>query len=129
MPFEIVDPRRSIRQTIGPDRAKLRKSGTLVLHCDTVAGAGINGSAVLLVDRATQRVALRAPQDGEADLVIQQRADKAAAKVGGVAYLVRAALQRGGWGVGKAAKYYGLKTVVTRDDGMLVVILEGGKQR
>lgn len=99
------------------------------MHCDTVAEVGIDGSAVLLVDKATQRIALRAPQDGEADLAIQQRTDKTAAKAGGVAYLVRAALQRGGWGVGKAARYYGLKTVVTRDDDMLIVLLEGGKQK
>lgn len=129
MPFEIVDPRRPIRQTIGPNRAKLRKSGTLVLHRDTLAAAGINGSAVLLVDKSTQRLALRAPQDGEVDLAIEQRTDKGAARTDGVAYQVRAALHRGGWGVGKAARYHGLKTVVVRDDGMVVVLLEGGKQK
>ena len=129
MPFEIVDPRHPSPQSLGLNCARLRKSGVLVLHRDTIEKAGIDGSAVLLMDKPTQRLALRAPQDDETDLSIRPRAEKWAAKAGGVAYSVRAALTRGGWGVGKSARYHGNKVVVIRDDGMLVVLLEGGKQK
>jgi len=129
VPFEIVDPRHPSPQSLGLNCARLRKSGVLVLHRDTVEKAGVNGSAVLLLDKSTQRLALRAPREEEADLCIRPRVEKWAAKAGGVAYSVRAALTRGGWGIGKTARYHGNKTVVIRDDGMLVVLLEGGKQK
>jgi len=125
MSFEIVKPHKFKPQTFRPGRARLWKSGLVVVHPEDLQKAGIDGPAILMVDNAAPRVALRKPADGEDDIAIRPRKDKAAARAGGVLYSARAALRQAGWETGTDARYHGTKQVVNRDDGFLIIILDG----
>lgn len=127
LPFEICPPRRSTKQALAENTAKLRRSGVLVVHRDTLHLVGVDGQAVVLVDKATRRLALRKPADGEGKLAIKPRADKTAEKAGAVAFAVGFALKQQSWATGKSARFHGFKRVVCRNDGLAIVLLEGEK--
>lgn len=127
MPFEIAVPGHHRVKLLEPKRGLLWRGGLLVLHKEDVDAAKLGDGAVVLVDKATQRLALRPPADDEAMVTVRPRKDKAAEKAGGIAFYCGHGLKRGGWVIGKGATFHGPKQLVHRDDGLLLVLLEDGE--
>ena len=128
MGFEVVNP-RAFKLVRGPtdNRAILFKRGDLLLSPEVLAKAGIDGSAVVLVDKGTAQLALRSPKENEGGVTIRCRATKGAEKLQAVNFNIGFALRRYGWGTGKLARFHGPKPVVIRDgeEKLVVVLLEG----
>lgn len=76
------------RQSVKPGECAMQASGYAILSTHDLRRAGINGRAVIEIDRVTFRLALRAPVDDEPTLSVVGRGTTARVYLGGAAALL-----------------------------------------
>lgn len=70
MTYTIIEPGKAFNGTAGiqPGECRIDKGGTLTLREADLKSVGVVHFAVVMVDAATMRIALRAPRSGEEQL-------------------------------------------------------------
>lgn len=125
MSFEVVQPNTAGSSSLTPTSARLRRDGLLVVRREALDKVNIQDHFVLLVDKATRRLAVRrVHRDDAPNIRLKVRTDKPAKARGCAILRVAAAFKAAGWPMGKACKLHGVKDLVKRDDGLLIVLLE-----
>lgn len=133
MPWQICDPRAASKRPLREDECRVRRSGELVIAREAALKAGLNGSAVVLVDKDTSRIGLRAPDANEPDFAVKLRsaADHKSKSCTDLVVHAKLAFKMAGWALGKTCKLAGVRPVHIRaagpdDPAMLIVRLGEG---
>lgn len=135
MSFAVVKvPTGGISERMPEGVASLRAGGMLVAHASDLAVLGITDKVVTLSDPDTQRVAIRAPRDGETEIVnvgVMKIGKKKAKRDSGLRSInVRHALRAAGFADTNDVR--GRYEPITLEDLFIVAVgsgpMDGGKK-